>query len=132
MEALDWPREYREFVHLFNSRDYFEAHEVLEDLWVVEVPPLKNYYKGLIQAAVALCHWERGNHSGARKLWLSARGYLRSYPPAFEGLRLSQLMQSLEELFQPLLEDPHTPHPPPCRTTHPLLELEEAPVREAV
>ncbi len=125
MERVDWPAEYRNFIHLFNERDYFEAHEVLEDLWVVEVPPFKNFYKGLIQAAVALLHWERGNRSGARKLWRSARGYLENYPETFEGLRLGALMEALGSLFRPLLEEPEVAHPAPCRSTHPVLKLEE-------
>ncbi|CAN5342455.1 hypothetical protein BH09SUM1_BH09SUM1_23030 [soil metagenome] len=108
-----YPREYHEFVRLFNERDFFEAHEVLEDLWVIEVDPLKTYYKGLIQAAVAICHWERGNTSGARKLYRSAMGYLQPAPARYEGLDVEGLKVALQELFAPLLANPHAPAPLP-------------------
>jgi len=122
--APRWPREYEEFVRLFNERDFYESHEVLEDLWVLEVEPLKNYYKGLIQAAVALCHWERGNCSGARKLYWSASQYLAPYPAVYEGLELGRLMAVMRELFAPLVAAPEaTGLPAPERTRIPLLEL---------
>lgn len=105
-DPMPYPVEYLEFFRLFNERDYFEAHEALEDLWVVEVEPLRTYYKGLIQAAVALCHWERGNHSGARKLYRSARAYLAPYPAEFEAFALEEFRRWLDGAFAPLAEDP--------------------------
>ena len=122
---IDWPNEYREYFRLFNERDFFEAHEVLEDLWVVEVPPLRNYYKGLIQAAVALCHWERGNQAAARRLWLLARGYLKPYPVVTEGFQLAAFLRDMEALFAPLIDSPGSPTPPPARSAMPVLQLAE-------
>jgi predicted metal-dependent hydrolase len=110
-ESIDWPEEYLEFIRLFNERDFFESHEVLEDLWVVEVEPLKTYYKGLIQWAVALCHWERGNPSGARKLYLSGTRYLEPYPDGFEAMPLAAMREVFADLFAPLLRDDSAPFP---------------------
>lgn len=124
-QGHDWPREYRAFFSLFNAGEYFEAHEVLEDLWAIEVPPLKNYYKGLIQAAVAICHWERGNLSGARKLWLSAQGYLSVYPSRYEGFELEAFRSRLSQLFEPLLAQPGPAHLD--RMLIPVLELNDEP-----
>lgn len=98
----DWPLEYREYFRLFNEGDYFEAHEVLEDLWAIEAPPLRDYYKGLIQAAVAICHWERGNPSGALKLHRSAARYLCDYPDDYEGFALREFQAAMDQLFAPL------------------------------
>jgi predicted metal-dependent hydrolase len=53
-------------VKLFNSGDYFQAHEVWEDLWRETVGPAKLYYQGLIHAAVGMYHLGRGNAVGAR------------------------------------------------------------------
>lgn len=107
------PAEYFRYFVLFNNRDFFEAHEVLEDLWVVEVEPLRTYYKGLIQAAVAICHWQRGNHSGARKLHRSAMAYLAPYPEQFEGFALGDFRRTMEELFGPWEANPEAAPPYP-------------------
>lgn len=123
-DPIPWPREYHEFTRLFNEGEYFDAHEVLEDLWIMEVPPLRDYYKGLIQAAVALCHWERGNHGGARRLWILGRGYLAECPPHMEGLDLAAFIARMDALFRPLLEGPGTP-PPPSRAEIPTLRLDD-------
>lgn len=128
--VAEWPWEYREFVRLFNEADYFEAHEVLEDLWSIEVEPLRTYYKGLIQMAVAICHWERGNPSGARKLYRSAQAYLAPYPDTYEGLPLGELRHSFDGLFAPLVAAMANDAPAPClqRTHLPVLELPREPV----
>ncbi|MCC5876538.1 MAG: DUF309 domain-containing protein [Candidatus Sumerlaeia bacterium] len=122
---IDWPEGYREFFRLFNARDFFEAHEVLEDVWVMEVPPLRNYYKGLIQSAVALCHWERGNHEPARRLWVLARGYLAPYPAHIEGFDLAGYLKEMDELFGPLLSQPGVAIAAPPVEVLPILRLEE-------
>ncbi|GJM74097.1 hypothetical protein HMSSN036_63130 [Paenibacillus macerans] len=52
-------------VYFNRDRDYFECHEVLEELWLErDHDPL---YKGLLQVAVGLFHARSGNVSGGRK-----------------------------------------------------------------
>lgn len=53
----------------FNGdKDYFECHEVLEELWKEIAPGDKQHaLVGLIQVATALYHWRRNNYSGAQK-----------------------------------------------------------------
>ena len=52
---------------LFNNGQFYEAHEVWEDLWrSIEDPLRKACCQGLIQAAVGLHHLGRGNTVGAR------------------------------------------------------------------
>lgn len=108
---IDYPTEYYEYFRLFNEGDFFEAHEVLEDLWVVETGEIRDYYKGLIMAAVAILHWRRGNASGARKLYRDASRYLRRFPGVYEGFELERFRGWLDEAFLPLIEDPHAPAP---------------------
>jgi len=40
----------------FNRGDYYEAHDVLEDLWLRTTGPEYAFYKGLIQIAGAFVH----------------------------------------------------------------------------
>lgn len=60
----------------FNKREYFEAHEVWEDLWNEETGPRHAFLQCLIQVAVALHHSENKNWTGTRKLFASSLGYL--------------------------------------------------------
>jgi len=56
-------------VRYFNQRDFFEAHESWEELWVDYQGPLRRFYQGLIQVAVCLHHFGNGNMHGTRKLY---------------------------------------------------------------
>ena len=61
-EAEFDPR-YLGFFHCFNQQQYYEAHDVLEDLWLQgrQDPEQGNYryFKGLIQVAGAFVHLQK-------------------------------------------------------------------------
>ncbi|PYT07641.1 MAG: DUF309 domain-containing protein [Acidobacteria bacterium] len=65
-----------EFIRLFNEGRFFEAHEVLESLWLDARPEHRDALQGLVQVAVALEHHRRGNPRGAKKVLLRASGRL--------------------------------------------------------
>lgn len=96
------PRALRQFAVLFNTQEYYEAHEVLEDLWVIEVAPEKDFHKGLIMAAVALCHWQKGNQKSALRVLDRAMELLAPYPEGFLGVPLEKLRADLMAVFAPL------------------------------
>ena len=52
-------------VELFNAASWYEAHDVLEELWHETADPDRRVLQGLIQVAVAHVHLERGNRKGA-------------------------------------------------------------------
>jgi predicted metal-dependent hydrolase len=62
------PQALRVGIHLFNAGEYFEQHEVLEDLWRAEPGPIRELYQGILQVGVGLYHLERGNYHGATTL----------------------------------------------------------------
>ena len=88
-----------EGVALFNHRRFFECHEVLEQRWLRTHDASKDFYKGLIQAAVAFYHWSRDNRPGALTLARSARRYLARYQPSFGGLDVAAFLREFSELF---------------------------------
>jgi predicted metal-dependent hydrolase len=53
----------------FNRGEFFEAHEMWELLWRETTGPRADFYKGLIQCAVAFHHLRRGNLDGARRVY---------------------------------------------------------------
>jgi len=60
----------------FDQGDYFEAHELWEDLWHSAIGKRHPYLQGLIQVAVAMHHAGNGNLRGAKKLLASSYHYL--------------------------------------------------------
>ena len=101
--------ELEEFISLFNGKEFFEAHEVLEQLWLKTEGEDKNFYKGLIQCAVALAHLQRGNRKGADKVCGTACVYLDRYPAEHQGIKNEALVQQMLTFFQnanPDLEKP--------------------------
>lgn len=72
----DSRKHFEEGCRLFDAGDYFEAHEVWEDLWNLADGARNAYLQGLIQVAAALVHAQRGNWKGNRKLFSTALGYL--------------------------------------------------------
>jgi len=87
---------YLEGIRFFNECEFFEAHDVWEDLWQEYSGPARRFYQGLIQVAVCLHHFGNGNTTGAKKLYYSCRGYLDEYQPGYMGLDIAKLLSELE------------------------------------
>src|SRR5262249_50823983 len=87
----------------FNQRDFFEAHEVWEDLWAESHGNERRFYQGLIQAAVALFHFSGGNLGGAVKLYRSSYDYMRNGGSPFLGLDVASFWEQMGRCFEPLL-----------------------------
>jgi predicted metal-dependent hydrolase len=103
------PAEYDERylcgVRLFNAGEYFDAHEVWEDLWQDCPAADRRFYQSLIQAAVALYHWGNGNRPGAARLFHSGRRYMDPYRPAHRGLDVEAFWRAVEAALAGALGD---------------------------
>jgi len=69
---------YLGFFHCFNRGEYYEAHDVLEDLWLETHGHDREFYKGLIQVAGAFVHLRKQaerphHHHHGRRLVPAAR-----------------------------------------------------------
>lgn len=81
-------------IYFNRDRDYFECHEVLEELWMkLDREPL---YKGLLQVAVGLYHFRNGNVTGGRKMLRSAADRLAPYSADCLGIDLGRLRSEVE------------------------------------
>ena len=89
-------------VSLFNRAHFFDAHEVLEDVWnsVPRDGPsgrhLRQHVQGLVQLAVAFHHQSTGNHVGARSVLERALRNLTGADSSFPHLDLDRLRAELE------------------------------------
>jgi predicted metal-dependent hydrolase len=95
---------YRQGIKYFNDCDFFEAHEIWEELWTEYRGPARKFYQGLIQAAVALHHFGNGNIRGARKVYHTSRNYLQEYRPLYLGLDLDAFLAQYDRCFEPVLQ----------------------------
>jgi uncharacterized protein len=105
----DYDPRYLAGIVLFNRGDFFEAHEVWEDLWADSAAPERRFYQGLIQAAVGLVHFGNGNLRGAAKLYRSSRDYMEPYRGVYLGLDTAGFWQQMDRCFAPLLAAPEPP-----------------------
>jgi predicted metal-dependent hydrolase len=96
---------YEKGVELFNRGEYFDAHEVWEDLWMECPSAERRFIQALIQAAVAIHHFERGNHAGAARLFKSGRAYMEPFRPDYRGLNVDSFWRQMEAHLAPALPD---------------------------
>jgi uncharacterized protein len=88
----------------FNRREFFAAHEELEDAWRADQSQARLFLQGLTQVAVALHHHSTGNPAGAKSVLARALRNLSGYPDQYKGVDLARLRQDLSAFHAGLLE----------------------------
>ena len=83
---------------LINDGRYFEAHEALEDAWRLEPGPVRDLYRGILQAAVVYLHITRFNYRGAIKVYGRSQRWLRGWPGVCRGVHVGRLRDDLERV----------------------------------
>jgi len=97
---------YRAFFQCWNEQRYYEAHDVLEQLWLRTNSADADFFKGLIQAAGAFVHLQKrfehplhAKHSKrlapAVRLFQLAQKNLSRFAPRHHGLDVGALCQLL-------------------------------------
>jgi predicted metal-dependent hydrolase len=80
---------YLGYFDCFNRQLFYEAHDVLEDLWLKDRHGVNgNFYKGLIQLAGAFVHLQKNRLRPAAALFKLAQANLDKYPCRHEHLNL--------------------------------------------
>lgn len=116
----DLPLHYAGFFRCFNAGLYFEAHDVLEELWLAEGKAGANhaFYKGLIQWAGAFVHLQKGRLKPAVALFDLAAANLARYPVHHQRLDLASALRDIRSWRDPIevsgfLENPLLQSEPP-------------------
>jgi uncharacterized protein len=82
----------------FNRQQYFEAHEVLETVWLPQREGANGaFYKGLIQLAGGFVHLQKGRPGPAQALFKLAQSNLSKYRPTHEQLDVEAVLALIEE-----------------------------------
>ena len=105
----------------FNGGLYYEAHDVLEEMWLPNRgKPADHFYKGLIQLAGAFVHLQKNRLGPANALFNLARANLEKFPPYYEGLNVWHVLNLIANWQRRLgdrpNENPLPANPPPHLT----------------
>ena len=85
---------YAGYFELFNRQKFFEAHEVLEHIWLKDKHGANgNFYKGLIQLAGAFVHLQKNRLRPAAALFKLAKANLEKYPHMHERLDIAATLK---------------------------------------
>jgi len=95
---------YLDGITLFNEHEFFEAHEVWEDIWHMAYGLKFEFYQGMIQCAVALEHYRRGNPRGVVSLFASYNRHFKDVPPIFMGLNVADFLSRMRTALAPVID----------------------------
>ncbi|HXR36724.1 MAG TPA: DUF309 domain-containing protein [Candidatus Binataceae bacterium] len=115
MTAQSVADHFAEGIELFNQGRFFECHEAWEQAWLRSSGAEKLFYQGLIQAAVAILHAQRGNLPGSRTLWAKAIDKLAPLPALHMGIALDEMRQDVQRFFEAIWADRAADRPPTIR-----------------
>jgi len=89
------PPHAKEGLHFFNAGKYFECHEALELAWLAETGPIRDLYRGILQAAVVYLHMRHGNYIGATRVYERCIKLLNNWPETCRGVNVGKLRADL-------------------------------------
>ena len=102
-EGWDLDAHYLGYFECFNKRLFYEAHDVLEEIWLAgRHGPNGAFYKGLIQLAGAFVHLQRDRLRPAAALFKLAQANLQKYPRKHEHLDVVAALGLIEGWLQKL------------------------------
>ncbi len=94
---------YLGYFECFNRQLFYEAHDVLEELWLPDRKGVNgDFYKGLIQLAGAFVHLQKHRLKPAAALFQLAAANLKKYPPDHERLHIPGVLRVIEVWLQAL------------------------------
>jgi predicted metal-dependent hydrolase len=112
LQGGDIDPHYAGFFECFNQQLFYEAHDVLEELWLPQRrEPNGLFYKGLIQLAGAFVHLQKNRLSPAAALFRLARNNLALFPSVHEHLNTEEVLNLIASWLAALEESNFTTNP---------------------
>jgi predicted metal-dependent hydrolase len=105
-------RHYLGYFKCFNGQLYYEAHDVLEELWLpLRGTPQARFYQGLIQLAGGFVHLQKNRIAPASRLFALALANFEPYPAHHAGIDLDAVRRLCREHRQAILDSGETLNP---------------------
>jgi uncharacterized protein len=86
MTKPDFSHYFLAGIRHFNAREFWEAHEAWETIWLAAESNIEQFLQGLIQVAAAYHHIQRGTYRGAIRLIDAGLKRLEPFPMRFCGI----------------------------------------------
>ncbi len=125
-EGSELDAHYLGYFDCFNRQLFYEAHDVLEELWLAHrALPDGLFYKGLIQFAGAFVHLQRNRLRPAVALFKLAQAQLRKYLPMHLRLDVGEVLTKADWWIERLERTDYACNPLTDQTTPELRLLNE-------
>ena len=113
---------YRAYFRFWNEQDYYQAHDVLEHIWLETTTDDAQYFKGLIQAAGAFVHlkkqFEHPTHpkhgrrlQPAVRLFHLASKNLAGYEPVRHAFEVTRFREMLDDYVNKIVRADYKKNP---------------------
>jgi len=89
----------REGIDLFNQERFWEAHELLEEIWHPATGVERDMIQGLILTAAALVHYQKNENDVCVSILGRAKGKMSTLDH-FKGLEISRLRANIEQILK--------------------------------
>lgn len=94
---------YLQGIKHFNAREFYDAHEVWEDLWHTLQGAEADFVQGLIQFATSLHHFEARNLKGARILYQGGVELLSPLGDTYWALPVKKFLDDMHACIKDVL-----------------------------
>jgi uncharacterized protein len=82
-------------LELMRQREFFAAHEALEDAWRAAEPAEKDFFQGLVHVTVAWYQAGRGNRPGCERQLEKAARRLAPFAPDHRGVDVEAFLRQV-------------------------------------
>src|SRR5208282_4417943 len=86
-------------IDLFNQERYWESHEALESVWLTAIGREKELLQGLILAAAAFVHLQKGEDDVALSILSRASEKFRNDNGSYSGIDISKLEKIISSML---------------------------------
>ena len=94
---------YLGYFECFNRQLFFEAHDVLEELWLKDRTGSNySFHKGLIQLAGAFVHLQKNRLRPSAALFKLAETNLKKYPMIHDHLNIEEVLKMIQSWLEQL------------------------------
>tara|TARA_B100001758_G_scaffold113171_1_gene96914 strand:- start:6472 stop:6840 length:369 start_codon:yes stop_codon:yes gene_type:complete len=87
---------YNEGKKEFQNGNYFDAHEIWEDLWSDYYLKDRKFIQGLIQLSVSFVHLKNGNMIGAKNLLKKSKEKFLDYEKEHRSINIEMLRAEMD------------------------------------